>query len=43
MISPVSFAVGNLLLRRAQDVRMFDLFAWLCLAAAIPLSVLTAG
>jgi O-acetylserine/cysteine efflux transporter len=41
MISPVSFAVGNLLLRRAQDVRMFDLFAWLCLAAAIPLSVLT--
>src|SRR5881227_4196589 len=41
MISPVSFAVGNLLLRRAQNVRMFDLFAWLCLAAAIPLSVLT--
>jgi O-acetylserine/cysteine efflux transporter len=41
MISPVSFAVGNLLLRRAQDVRMFDLFAWLCLAAAVPLSVLT--
>jgi O-acetylserine/cysteine efflux transporter len=41
MISPVSFAVGNLLLRRAQDVRMFDLFAWLCLAAAIPLSALT--
>ena len=34
MISPVSFAVGNLLLRRAQDVRMFDLFAWLCLVAA---------
>src|SRR6476619_5445774 len=41
MISPISFAIGNLLLRRAQDVRMFDLFAWLCLAAAIPLSVLT--
>src|SRR6266481_4360116 len=41
MISPVSFAVGNLLLRRAQDVRMFDLFAWLCLAAALPLSALT--
>src|SRR5205809_507574 len=37
MISPVSFAVGNLLLRRAQNVRMFDLFAWLCLVAAIPL------
>jgi O-acetylserine/cysteine efflux transporter len=41
MICPISFAIGNLLLRRAQDVRMFDLFAWLCLAAAIPLSVLT--
>src|SRR5690349_5072381 len=24
MISPVSFAIGNLLLRRAQNVRMFD-------------------
>ncbi|HKS19320.1 MAG TPA: EamA family transporter [Bradyrhizobium sp.] len=41
MISPVSFAIGNLLLRRAQNVRMFDLFAWLCLAAAVPLFVLT--
>src|SRR5260221_13172746 len=41
MISPVSFAIGNLLLRRAQDVRMFDLFAWLCLVAAIPLFALT--
>jgi O-acetylserine/cysteine efflux transporter len=41
MFCPVSFAVGNLLLRRAQDVRMFDLFAWLCLAAAIPLFALT--
>jgi O-acetylserine/cysteine efflux transporter len=41
MISPISFAVGNLLLRRAQDVRMFDLFAWLCLVAAIPLLALT--
>jgi len=41
MISPVSFAVGNLLLRRAQDVRMFDLFAWLCLAVAVPLFALT--
>jgi O-acetylserine/cysteine efflux transporter len=41
MISPVSFAVGNLLLRRAQDVRMYDLFAWLCLVAAIPLFALT--
>ena len=28
MICPVSFAIGNLLLRRARDVPMFDLFAW---------------
>src|SRR5882724_6123839 len=41
MICPISFAIGNLLLRRAQDVRMFDLFAWLCLVAAVPLFVLT--
>jgi O-acetylserine/cysteine efflux transporter len=41
MICPVSFAIGNLLLRRAQSVPMFDLFAWLCLTAAIPLAVLT--
>jgi O-acetylserine/cysteine efflux transporter len=41
MICPVSFAIGNLLLRRAQGVRMFDLFAWLCLVAALPLVVLT--
>jgi O-acetylserine/cysteine efflux transporter len=41
MICPISFAIGNLLLRRSQDVRMFDLFAWLCLVAALPLSALT--
>jgi len=41
MICPIVFAIGNLLLRRAQDVRMFDLFAWLCLVAALPLSALT--
>jgi O-acetylserine/cysteine efflux transporter len=41
MICPISFAIGNLLLRRARDVRMFDLFAWLCLTAAIPLFGLT--
>jgi O-acetylserine/cysteine efflux transporter len=41
MISPLSFAAGNLLLRRAQNVPMFDLFAWLCLTAALPLFVLT--
>jgi O-acetylserine/cysteine efflux transporter len=41
MTSPVSFAIGNLLLRRARGVPMFDLFAWLCLTAAVPLFVLT--
>jgi len=41
MICPISFAIGNLLLRQAQDARMFDLFAWLCLAAAVPLLALT--
>ncbi|RXG99656.1 EamA family transporter [Bradyrhizobium zhanjiangense] len=40
MISPVSFAVGNLLLRGARGVPIFDLFAWLCLASAIPLFAL---
>jgi O-acetylserine/cysteine efflux transporter len=40
MICPVSFAIGNLLLRRAREVPMFDLFAWLCLASALPLSAL---
>jgi len=40
-ISPICFAIGNLLLRKAADVPMFDLFAWLCLVAAVPLSVLT--
>jgi O-acetylserine/cysteine efflux transporter len=40
MISPVSFAVGNLLLRGARGAPMFDLFAWLCLASAVPLFVL---
>ncbi|MCC8982520.1 EamA family transporter [Bradyrhizobium acaciae] len=41
MICPISFAIGNLLLRRAQDAPMFDLFAWLCLSAAVPLALLT--
>jgi O-acetylserine/cysteine efflux transporter len=41
MISPICFAIGNLLLRPAQRARMFDLFAWLCLCAAIPLFALT--
>ncbi|QPF83206.1 EamA family transporter [Bradyrhizobium genosp. L] len=41
MICPISFAVGNLLLRRAHGVPMFDLFAWLCLSAAVPLAAIT--
>jgi O-acetylserine/cysteine efflux transporter len=41
MISPISFAIGNLLLRRARGVPMFDLFAWLCLVPALPLFALT--
>jgi O-acetylserine/cysteine efflux transporter len=41
MICPISFAIGNLLLRQARDVPMFDLFAWLCLSAAVPLAALT--
>lgn len=40
MGAPVSFAVGNLLLRGARGVPMFDLFAWLCLASAVPLFAL---
>jgi len=40
MIAPISFALGNLLLRGARGVPMFDLFAWLCLASAVPLFVL---
>ena len=41
MIAPISFAVGNILLRGARGVPMFDLFAWLCLTTAAPLFVLT--
>jgi O-acetylserine/cysteine efflux transporter len=41
MFSPICFAAGNLLLRRAQGVPMFDLAAWLCLVAAMPLLALT--
>src|ERR1700737_3634847 len=40
LISPVSFAIGNLLLRQARDVAMFDLFAWLCLVPPLPLLAL---
>src|SRR5580692_9896733 len=40
MISPVSFAIGNLLLRQAREVPMFDLSAWLCLVPPLPLLAL---
>src|SRR5579872_1154454 len=40
MISPVSFAVGNLLLRQAREARMFELFVWLYLISAVPLLAL---
>jgi O-acetylserine/cysteine efflux transporter len=40
MVSPVSFAIGNLLLRQAKDVAMYDLFAWLCLIPPLPLLAL---
>jgi O-acetylserine/cysteine efflux transporter len=40
LVSPVSFAIGNLLLRQARDVPMFDLFAWLCLIPPLPLIAL---
>jgi O-acetylserine/cysteine efflux transporter len=40
MISPVSFAIGNLLLRQARNAPMFDLFAWLCLVPPLPLLAL---
>src|SRR3982075_737334 len=40
MISPISFAIGNLLLRQARDVPMFDLFAWLFLVPPLPLLAL---
>jgi O-acetylserine/cysteine efflux transporter len=41
MTSPLFFAAGNLLLRQAKGVAMFDLSAWLCLIAAAPLLLLT--
>jgi O-acetylserine/cysteine efflux transporter len=40
MISPIAFAAGNLLLRKASGAPMYDLFAWLCLTAAVPLVAL---
>ncbi|WP_371426101.1 EamA family transporter [Tardiphaga sp.] len=39
MTAPVSFAFSNLLLRRAKNVSMLDLFAWISLVALLPLLV----
>ncbi|NVN86877.1 MAG: EamA family transporter [Rhodopseudomonas sp.] len=38
MTAPISFAFTNLLLRRARDVPMLDLFAWISLASLPPLA-----
>jgi O-acetylserine/cysteine efflux transporter len=43
MISPLSFAIGNLALRQARDAPMFDLFAWLCLIPPLPLLLLASA
>ena len=40
MTAPVSFAISNLLLRRAQGVSMLNLFAWIGLLAMLPLFVI---
>ncbi len=40
MTCPVMFAIGNLMLRKARDVPMFDLFSWLFLISALPLLAL---
>lgn len=40
MISPVSFAIGNLMLRYANHAPMFDVFAWLYLIPPLPLFLL---
>jgi O-acetylserine/cysteine efflux transporter len=40
-LSPICFAIGNLLLRRAHHVPLFDLFAWLCVIPPLPLLVLS--
>ncbi|MET0708992.1 MAG: EamA family transporter [Tardiphaga sp.] len=37
MTAPISFAVSNLMLRRAQSVPMLDLFAWIGLVGMVPL------
>lgn len=40
MTCPLTFAIGNLLVRKAGKVPMFELFSWLSLISAIPLLVL---
>lgn len=40
MTCPLTFAIGNLLVRKAGKAPMFELFSWLSLLSAIPLVVL---
>lgn len=40
MTCPLTFAIGNLLVRKAGKVPMFELFSWLSLMSAIPLLAL---
>jgi O-acetylserine/cysteine efflux transporter len=40
LLAPVCFAAGNLLLRRARGVSMFDLVAWLSALVPLPLLVM---
>lgn len=40
MTCPITFAIGNLLVRKAGRAPMFELFSWLSLVSAIPLLAL---
>jgi len=40
MTCPITFAIGNLLVRKAGKVPMFELFSWLSLLSAVPLLAL---
>ncbi|MFZ5733546.1 MAG: EamA family transporter [Pseudomonadota bacterium] len=40
MTCPITFAIGNLLVRKAGKAPMFELFSWLSLVSAIPLLAL---
>ncbi len=40
MTCPITFAIGNLLVRKAGKAPMFELFSWLSLVSAVPLLAL---